>query len=76
MTSQTPSPSDFTSSPEVLIHHHEDAVPDSQGRTQFAAYWLSGLKPSGVAGQVFRTSLKAFIDDEELKGNQVRVVTA
>jgi hypothetical protein len=78
MTSQTPSPSDFASSSEVLIHHYEDAVPDSLGRLQFVAYWLTDQEwvPNGVRAQVFNTNLAAFIDDEEIKGNQVRVVTA
>lgn len=71
-----PIPADFTSPDEVIVHHHVDAVPDSLNRLQFVVFWLSGSKPNGIAGQVFNTSLAAFVDDEEMKGNKVRVVTS
>jgi hypothetical protein len=74
---QIPSPHDFTSTDEVIVHH-QDAVPDELGRLRFVAYWLTDQEwvPNGVRGQVFNTSLADFIARDEKDGKTVRVVTA
>jgi len=69
---EIPSPADFASPDEVIVHHNDDAIPDSQGRIQFVAYWLP-MVPGAVRGQVFRTSLAKFIANEP---GPVRVVTS
>lgn len=75
MTFPTPAHADFTTPDETIVHHAADAKPDDYGRFQFTAFWLTDQEwvPGGVRGQVFHTSLEAFI---ARNSGPVRVVTS
>lgn len=71
--SDLPALADFTTDNEVIVRPTPGQAPDSQGRIQFTAFWLSPASVYGVRGQVFRTSLEDFITREQTAGHPVRV---
>jgi len=60
----TPTHAEFRNDDETLIW--PTTAPDSLGRQQFVVYWIA--EQGHVTGQVFRTSLRDFIDRERCRG--------
>lgn len=72
----TPTRDVFTDDREILVDL--GSGPDTLGRFQFTAYWLTdqGWVPGGVRGQVFHTVLTAWVARNVAAGCTVRFVGA
>lgn len=72
----TPDRSEFTGPSEVIVRIDPSSQPDSFGRIQFTAFWLTDQEwvPGGVRGQVFRAALDEFTAAAKRRNETVRVL--